>query len=909
MHQIENKYEDIERFIVENAEKWKTNSVDNIKIGLLVGEDGRARKIQIDALELSPEQAGFFLDRIFSVFGGQSDKLMSIYDKVQGSYKYQDSSWSSWEWHSVFQHIDENRQKSRIVASVNHVLHTTLQHVREAEQEGLQQMAAEFNSSSQTLQSIQETYREFLRRMVRATEEREQKLKIFSLEMDRLLEESRRTGSLVTSGNGWNPLCFAAFIGDISVIKKVKQIVGYKTYSELNHGKQLPLFIAIREKQYEFAAALCTEGASINARNDSFEPLLHTLIRTCKSEQIEFCINQEWIDLNIKGSYDYTALHCAVMTGNASIVELLLRNEVVAAQKQEKDIFGRTPLDVALEEKADDVIRLLLGDSTIDAQMLPGYGIKPQKIDQNTVLAKLTQYLNLKREQDEQRLEHEKDQLTPEDYARRRHEIRDPSVLSEGGHCNGLSLLFQYYLFRGKEEEFYSIMQLFSQWDGTEESLQSIELVGGLSGNYTNLQDLMEHWINDIVWFQHLSTSNIGLPFSQNNRISQFETVRKHEEDNIVWIEKASYQFTTEELTEWLHIQSHFPENIIELGGSLHNATLKILPGGRALYYDSNIPRRIPPFESMDKLAALIEWTKLHALGKTRRNMYEMAYVYRMFTGDQKRDDDHRRTVPPEFLQRSSPNGYSKLHFAILFNDIDLFNAQLTERIDLVNVCNVHGHTPLYLAIMHGKEDMVKRLLGLANIDLSDETNRTNLLTLAIARGHENIAKLLIEKGLERDGLQIYMAVEKGQRDVLHMLIEKGVDTAEINYASGRHLKRPLHIAVTRQDREMVEILLRNGADPKTKAKDTGSVLACIADSRELGFLEFIVPLLPNLNEVDEDGFNLLHYATLKGNAPLVTLLRQSGADLTIQDKNSRTAIDIANETHQSDILALLSHL
>lgn len=902
MSLIDNKYEDIDRFIIENSEKWQ---LDDIKVGLLVSEDGKTREIQIDTLKLSPKRIEAFLDRILSTFEGKNDKLLRFYDRIHASLKPVVEKSSSetkesfdfelFQWECVISKMDEKRQKFRIITSVNDVLRTRLQNVKEAEREELQQMAVEIIASNKSFQFMQETYQKLIDRLISGTVDEEQKLEVFPLKIDRLLEESRKAGRLVTSGKEeWNLLNYAACIGDVSAIERAKEAIGDKLSSELNRGKKFPLFTAISKGQYEFAAALCAAGADVNARSDIFQPLLHRLIRTCRPEQIEFCLRQEGVDLNLKESFDETILHCAVMRGDATIVKLLLGNETIAAQKKDRDIFGRTPLDIALEEKADDVIRLLLGDSTIDVQMLLGYGVKPPDIDQTTVLDKLSQYLKLQKEQDEQKLEYEKDQLSPEDFARRKHEIRDASILSEG-QCNGLSLLFQYYVSRGKEDEFYSVLQLFAQWDGTVESLKSKEAVRGLSGNYENLQDLMEQWINDIVWFQHILGDDKEIAFKQSDRVLQFEAVKKDEKDTLRPIVSLSYRLTKEQLAEWLQVWSHFPGNPVEMVGSCHATSLKILSGEKVLYYDPNMPRRLPPFESMDKLAALIQRNKHFALGITRDEiMDEKVLIYRLFTGDQEKNDDLCRTVPTQLIESTSPNGNSKLHFAILFNDNVLFDAQIVQEAASVNTSNKHGQTPLYLAVMYGRKNMVEKLLNLENIDLSKDTNQIDLVNLAIQCGQGTIVKMLIDKGLKISGEHIRLAVESGHQDVLRALVVKGIKRQLIDWPTGDKTKNALHIAVMRQDREMIKILLENGAnllfpDPQlveifTDLAKMESVLALIADIREREFLNFIVSLLQDVDKTDKNGFNLLHYATLKGNLPLVELILKRRADLTIAE-------------------------
>ncbi len=911
----------IDQFITENSGKWEKGNPDDINIGLLASKNGRF-KIQVGEMQLDADETALFTDRILSVFKNHNQVLFNVYNRIRYLSEYsasQSDILDAWFWKNLLNHIDENLEKHRLVISINYILKTNLLNVEETERDRIKQLASGIDDeASLSIRSLQKTYGDVLHECIIKTRDEAKRAELFPREIDRLLEECSQNGRLVKSGPNdiWNPLSLAVYIGDIDTIKKAQAILGDRLPDELNQGKRLPLSRAIEICQYPYVEALIAAGANINARNDSYEPILHEIIATGNPQAIAYCLKQKGIDLNAKDEYDNTPLHKAVLAAAANptvsfapIIEQLLQNDTIAAQQQMKDLFGRTPLDIAIQNKADDVIRVLMGNPSFEVQKLPGYGITPQAINQTPVLGKLTQYLTLKKEQDIQNLERIKNQLSPDELAKRQREIRDPSILPSGGHCNGFSLLYQYYTFRGKEDEFFFIMNLLAQWDGKEESLRSTAEVKGLSGDYMNLEDLMEHWINDIVWFQHLNTAGISFPFSQLERNAQLEVVRKDETPAVTPSEPTLFNFSREQLVEWLQIQSHFPGNVIELAGASHNTTAKVLPESKVAYYDSNIPFRLPPFDTIDKLADVIQKIKHLSSGKSRDKISEQVLIYRMIPAGQEKDLDLPQNVPAALMERPSPNQYSKLHLAILFNDDKLFDAELASQAPQINTPNAHKITPLRDAINLGRDKMAEKLLNLPNIDLSYETHNVDLLRLAINCRQGNIAKQLIKKGIERTASQVMAAVQTDQKDILKELLAKGVTKNQINEFSFGIMECPLQTAIRKRDREMIEILLQHGADFKAESflGMAASVLSNVADIQDQNFQDFIVPLITDINGVDDEGRNLLHYAVRKGNTSLVErLLRYPQIDPSIPDKSGKIAADLAKEMHQDHILALL---
>ena len=106
-------------------------------------------------------------------------------------------------------------------------------------------------------------------------------------------------------------------------------------------------------------------------------------------------------------------------------------------------------------------------------------------------------------------------------------------------------------------------------------------------------------------------------------------------------------------------------------------------------------------------------------------------------------------------------------------------------------------------------------------------------------------------------------AIDEGQRDVVQELLESGIDPNKDPMPEGLQGAYPLHLAVVKGNKEIVQILLDNGAkiDLKAKNKDEATPLA---------------------------------WAAFFGQKDVVLLLIEAGAAINVLDANHGTPVDAA---------------
>jgi ankyrin repeat protein len=133
--------------------------------------------------------------------------------------------------------------------------------------------------------------------------------------------------------------------------------------------------------------------------------------------------------------------------------------------------------------------------------------------------------------------------------------------------------------------------------------------------------------------------------------------------------------------------------------------------------------------------------------------------------------------------------------------------------------------------------------------------------------GDAQLAKSYSPDGHSPLGLACFF----GRTTVAMLLIERGAD---VNAASQNNMQvRPLHSAVARRSRSLVELLLARGAD---------------------------------VNAKQQAGYTPLHGAAAAGDRELVEILLAQGADRAAKSDDGKTPQELATERGHADVAALL---
>ncbi|XP_023314479.1 ankyrin-1-like [Trichogramma pretiosum] len=229
-----------------------------------------------------------------------------------------------------------------------------------------------------------------------------------------------------------------------------------------------------------------------------------------------------------------------------------------------------------------------------------------------------------------------------------------------------------------------------------------------------------------------------------------------------------------------------------------------------------------------------------------------------------------------------SKNCYSDDFIELFFNI-----SEEKHRLLHVNVQDYEGNTPLHLALYHGQLKLVELLLKRGNDPNIPNTNGFTPLNMMCLSDHVNC-----------DSMKMFFEICKEKN------LQVQVDTA------GNWGWTPLHWALLKRGREeMIELLLRNGANPNMVNKEGLTPLHVICTNYYYHeFCEIFFNICEELNQLvqvnaqDELGNTPLHLTLKHKYMKQAELLLKKGADPSIANAEGSTPLHIfCNRRHDKN--------
>ncbi|KAK7213742.1 hypothetical protein V2G26_020920 [Clonostachys chloroleuca] len=204
-------------------------------------------------------------------------------------------------------------------------------------------------------------------------------------------------------------------------------------------------------------------------------------------------------------------------------------------------------------------------------------------------------------------------------------------------------------------------------------------------------------------------------------------------------------------------------------------------------------------------------------------------------------------------------DGYTALHQAAMNGFTDVVEALLTREDIHIQTIGPNGFSALTAAADKGDFEMVKVLLDHgADIDGNYKGSITPL-RVASTRSHPEVARLLLERGAKADGPNqlslLTAAAGEGNLEMAKALLDGGLN---VEGASNENRTTPLWVASKDRHPEVVRLLLERGAEVNTKHGQFGSSPLWAAS--ELGYVDIMTLLLDA--GADIESHQLPHRAT-----------------------------------------------
>src|SRR3990167_526540 len=340
-------------------------------------------------------------------------------------------------------------------------------------------------------------------------------------------------GSLKTA------LHYAAELGDLNRIKNLLKDGAQINIKAGRKQSNTALLLALLNDNDDVAAYLIEQGADVNINNNEGVTPLHIAMARGKFNLVKQLINKGADFQKYDVTYYYTPLAAGIVSNQSSCVNYALPFIADLAQKDllgksllhlaieknqidialalilhpsanqmisSRDIYGRTPFDLAMaegmDEGMDEVISKLSGLPKSEFSKNVKYKVKFTIINQEVLIEKFKQYLDITK--------------------------KNSDYLNMTGMCNGLAFISGCFAVEGKINEFYDILTKIAQCDFQKMSLQDPELVKDLprdykNETYKNMDDLFNKFLNDITWHHHHSCLEKETGISKAERQKQFE--------------------------------------------------------------------------------------------------------------------------------------------------------------------------------------------------------------------------------------------------------------------------------------------------------------------------------------------------------------------------------------------------
>lgn len=181
----------------------------------------------------------------------------------------------------------------------------------------------------------------------------------------------------------------------------------------------------------------------------------------------------------------------------------------------------------------------------------------------------------------------------------------------------------------------------------------------------------------------------------------------------------------------------------------------------------------------------------------------------------------------------------------------------------------------------------------------------TFAVTEAIVRGFSDIARCLIENGVELDQVDdngnslIHLAAMNGMAEVIDAILTRQIIDIDKKNNNG---ETALRLALKQGSVSCVSVLLDGGADAKIPDAHGYTPLELASSKGSVDIVRMLLGTMPNKDQLGEP----LQEAAIEGHVEIVTLLLDAGADKNYTNSSGNSALQFAAFWNQDRVVEVL---
>jgi ankyrin repeat protein len=181
--------------------------------------------------------------------------------------------------------------------------------------------------------------------------------------------------------------------------------------------------------------------------------------------------------------------------------------------------------------------------------------------------------------------------------------------------------------------------------------------------------------------------------------------------------------------------------------------------------------------------------------------------------------------------------------------------------------------------------------------------NGSSAVLLAAYYGHAELAQVFVGQGAKLD---VFEASATGNLERVRALVKESAGLVNAFAADGFF---PLGLAAFFGHREIVEFLLKNGADVSTAARNAQKVTSLhgAVARQDVEIVKMLLGHGADANGKQERGFVPLHDAAANGNLALAQLLVKHGARVNAKSDDGKTPGEMAAERGHKEVAEWLA--